>query len=153
MLDLYCIHTDDYINHIDDKVEMYDLLLTMASEVRERLAEGNGAAALRAVTKYEQEAHEAFEGWCIPDSYIESGDEDELHELMENELFPPIGESGHEAVPDYDAEEWNDYDEYDEDEETGNLVTELLEVAASMTGSTSKLLRVCSKLAEDEGVE
>ena len=75
--------------HIDDKVEMYDLLLTMARKAREQLASGNAAAAMRVLAKYEQEAREVFSEWDIPESYIESGDEDELYELLSDELLIP----------------------------------------------------------------
>ena len=66
---LFLIHDDDYIAHIDDKVEMYDLLLTMARKAREQLASGNAAGAMRVLAKYEQEAREAFSEWDIPVSH------------------------------------------------------------------------------------
>ena len=72
--ELYLIHEDDYLRHIDHKLEMYHLLLEMTRALRSDLEEGETAQALRTLCGYEQQAHEMFEGWGIPDAYVESGD-------------------------------------------------------------------------------
>lgn len=159
---LFLIHDDDYINHIDDKVEMYDLLLTMARKVREQLAAGNTAAAMRVLSKYEQEAREAFSEWGIPDSYIDSGDEDELYELLSSELLIPgsgdltgVGQfEARHSQPDYPAFDGEDEDGCetypDEDGDEGGTASELLEIASELTGSASRVLNICSKLIREE---
>ena len=86
--ELYLIHEDDYLRHIDHKLEMYDLVLELVRTLREDLAEGETARAVRDLCSYEQQAHILFEGWTIPDEYAESGDPDDLAQLMEEELLP-----------------------------------------------------------------
>ena len=90
--ELYLIHEDDYLRHIDHKLEMYHLLLELVRALRDDLAEGETARAVRDLCSYEQQAHILFEGWTIPDEYAESGDPDDLAQLMEEELLP-AGES------------------------------------------------------------
>ena len=89
--ELYLIHEDDYLRHIDHKLEMYDLVLELVRTLREDLAEGETARAVRDLCSYEQQAHILFEGWTIPDEYAESGDPDDLAQLMEEELLPAGG--------------------------------------------------------------
>ena len=91
---LYLIHEDDYLRHIDQKLEMYDLVLELVRTLREDLAEGETARAVRDLCSYEQQAHILFEGWTIPDEYAESGDPDDLAQLMEEELLPAEDEDG-----------------------------------------------------------
>ena len=86
--ELYLIHEDDYLRHIDHKLEMYHLLLELVRALRDDLAEGETARAVRDLCSYEQQAHILFEGWTIPDEYAESGDPDDLAQLMEEELLP-----------------------------------------------------------------
>ena len=90
--ELYLIHEDDYLRHIDHKLEMYHLLLELVRALRDDLAEGETARAVRDLCSYEQQAHILFECWTIPDEYAESGDPDDLAQLMEEELLP-AGES------------------------------------------------------------
>jgi len=152
---LYLIHGDDYISHIDDKVEMFDFLLSMAREAREQLAIGRSPAALRVLAKYEKEAIEAFETWGIPESYIESGDEGELSELIENDLLPATdgccdslpcclvaeGCDGTDSCPDSGADG------------EGSVSSGLLEIAASLTNTANQALHLCSRVMEDEFAE
>ena len=86
--ELYLIHEDDYLRHIDHKLEMYHLLLELVRALRDDLTEGETARAVRDLCSYEQQAHILFEGWTIPDEYAESGDPDDLAQLMEEELLP-----------------------------------------------------------------
>ena len=86
--ELYLIHLDDYLNHIDHKLEMDDLLLELVDALRKDLAGGETSQAVRTLCRYEQQAHEMFEAWSIPDEYAESGDPDDLSQLMEDELLP-----------------------------------------------------------------
>ena len=96
---LYLIHEDDYLNHIDHQLEMYDLLLEAVRTLRKDLEAGETARALRDLCAYEQEGHTLFEGWDIPDEYVESGDPDDLAQLMEEELLPAEDEEDGEGKP------------------------------------------------------
>lgn len=87
--ELYLIHEDDYLRHIDHKLEMYHLLLELVRALRDDLAEGETARAVRDLCSYEQQAHILFECWTIPDAYVEScGDPAYISRLMERELTP-----------------------------------------------------------------
>jgi len=86
--ELYLIHLDDYLSHIDGKLDMYDLLLELVRSVRKDLEAGEPSQAMRTLCGYEQQAHEMYEGWDISDAYTDSGDPDDLAQLMEDELLP-----------------------------------------------------------------
>lgn len=122
--ELYLIHEDDYLRHIDHKLEMYHLLLELVRALRDDLAEGETARAVRDLCSYEQQAHILFEGWTIPDEYAESGDPDDLAQLMEEELLPA-----------------GDSDEDSEDDGEGKSLSELLlRTAELMTRSAATML-------------
>ena len=86
--ELYLIHLDDYLSHVDGKLNMYDLLLELVAALRRDLAEGETARAVRNLCSYEQKAHDMYEDWDIPDEYAETGDPDDLTQLTEKELMP-----------------------------------------------------------------
>ena len=122
--ELYLIHEADYLRHIDHKLEMYDLVLELVRTLREDLAEGETARAVRDLCSYEQQAHILFEGWTIPDEYAESGDPDDLAQLMEEELLPA-----------------GDGEEDSEDDGEGKSLSELLlRTAELMTRSAATML-------------
>ena len=122
--ELYLIHEDDYLRHIDHKLEMYHLLLELVRALRDDLAEGETARAVRDLCSYEQQAHILFEGWTIPDEYAESGDPDDLAQLMEEELLPA-----------------GDGEEDSEDDGEGKSLSELLlRTAELMTRSAATML-------------
>ena len=122
--ELYLIHEDDYLRHIDHKLEMYHLLLELVRALRDDLAEGETARAVRDLCSYEQLAHILFEGWTIPDEYAESGDPDDLTQLMEEELLPA-----------------GDGEEDSEDDGEGKSLSELLlRTAELMTRSAATML-------------
>ena len=122
--ELYLIHEDDYLRHIDHKLEMYHLLLELVRALRDDLAEGETARAVRDLCSYEQQAHILFEGWTIPDEYAESGDPDDLAQLMEEELLPA-----------------GDSEEDSEDNGEGQSLSELLlRTAELMTRSAATML-------------
>lgn len=122
--ELYLIHEDDYLRHIDHKLEMYHLLLELVRALRDDLAEGETARAVRDLCSYEQQAHILFEGWTIPDEYAESGDPDDLAQLMEEELLPA-----------------GDGEDDSEDDGEGKSLSELLlRTAELMTRSAATML-------------
>ena len=122
--ELYLIHEDDYLRHIDHKLEMYDLVLELVRTLREDLAEGETARAVRDLCSYEQQAHILFEGWTIPDEYAESGDPDDQAQQMEEELLPA-----------------GDGEEDSEDDGEGKSLSELLlRTAELMTRSAATML-------------
>ena len=55
---IYLIHEDDYLNHIDGKLDMYELLTELVRAVRGNLEAGETAQAMRTLCAYENKAHE-----------------------------------------------------------------------------------------------
>ena len=130
--ELYLIHEDDYLRHIDHKLEMYDLVLELVRTLREDLAEGETARAVRDLCSYEQQAHILFEGWTIPDEYAESGDPDDLAQLMEEELLPA-----------------GDGEEDSEDDGEGKSLSELLLRTAELLTRSAATMLDASRCAVD----
>ena len=122
--EIYLIHLDDYLSHIDGKLEMYDLLLELVRSVRKDLEAGEPSQAMRTLCAYEQQAHELYESWDISDAYAESGAPDDLAQLMEEELLPA-----------------GDGEEDSEDDGEGKSLSELLlRTAELMTRSAATML-------------
>ena len=130
--ELYLIHEDDYLRHIDHKLEMYHLLLELVRALRDDLAEGETARAVRDLCSYEQQAHILFEGWTIPDEYAESGDPDDLAQLMEEELLPA-----------------GDSEEDNEDNGEGKSLSELLLRTAELMTRSAAIMLDASRCAVD----
>lgn len=130
--ELYLIHLDDYLGHIDGKLDMYGLLLELVRSLRSDLEAVEDAQALRTLCHYEQQAHEMYEGWGIPDSYTESGDPDDLGQLMEEELLPAD-----------DSDGGNDGDEM-------SAACRLLRAVNGLTESTRAILDVANEIADFE---
>lgn len=127
--ELYLIHLDDYLSHIDGKLDMYDLLLELVRSVRKDLEVGEPSQAMRTLCGYEQQAHEMYEGWDISDAYTDSGDPDDLAQLMEDELLPA--------------------DDGDDDGDM-SAAGRLLRAAAQLTASTRAILGVANEIVEFE---
>lgn len=127
--EIYLIHLDDYLSHIDGKLEMYDLLLELVRSVRKDLEAGEPSQAMRTLCAYEQQAHELYESWDISDAYAESGDPDDLAQLMEDELLPA--------------------DDGDDDGDM-SAAGRLLRAAAQLTASTRVILGVANEIVEFE---
>ena len=86
--DLYVIHESDYMQHITDKVELYNMVRTLTEAVCE-LPECEKLVSLKcAAENMEKCAQMMFDGWGIPEEYLEDGDRAHLTELMEEELLP-----------------------------------------------------------------
>ena len=127
--ELYLIHLDDYLSHIDGKLDMYDLLLELVRSVRKDLEAGEPSQAMRTLCGYEQQAHEMYEGWDISDAYTDSGDPDDLAQLMEDELLPA-----------------------DDEDDDGDMSAagRLLRATAQLTASTRAILGVANEIVEFE---
>lgn len=97
--DLYVIHENDYMQHITDKVELYNMVRTITEAVCE-LPECEKLASLKcAAENMEKCAQTMFNGWGIPEEYLEDGDRVHLAELLEEELLP---------VEDYESEPYTE---------------------------------------------
>jgi hypothetical protein len=131
--ELYLIHLSDYLDHIDHKLSMYDLLLELVRAVRDDLDTGEFSQAVRTLCSYEQKAHEMYENWCIPDEYAESGDPDDLAQLMEDELLPC-------------DDDWDD----DMDDGDPSPAVRLLRAVDQLTSGARTVLEVANEIVEFE---
>ena len=133
---IFFIHGDTYLDHIDDKLDMYGLLAELARSVRKNLEDGETAQALRTLCSYENKANEMYEEWRIPDEYAESGDPDDLAQLMEDELLPVDDEDEGTA---------------EDDDESKSAFVRLLRALANITDNAEDILSVIREFLEVEG--
>ena len=125
---IYLIHENDYLEHIDNKLDMYELLTELVRSVRSDLEAGETARAMRTLCAYENQAHEMYEDWCIPDEYAESGDPDDLAQMMEDELLPAD----------------------DEDEDGEYAAIRLLRTMSKMTDNIKAVMEIVPEIARCE---
>lgn len=147
---MYLIHEDDYIRHIDEKLELYAMLRQTASAVKKLPDSKASKEAKRIAGIYSDRALAMYESWGIPDRYLITADLDDLCELMENELIEPE-DAGYYPddgdCPCCDGERCCDYaesmeqdfpDGCEQDEET--CLSELLRVSRELTNVAAHLL-------------
>ena len=147
---LYLIHEDDYIRHIDEKLELYAMLRQAASAVKKLPDSKASKEAKRIAGIYSDRALAMYESWGIPDRYLITADLDDLCESMENELIEPedagyypddgdcpccCGERCCDYAEGVEQEFFNDY----EQDETSSL-SELLRVSGELNGVAAHLL-------------
>ena len=99
--EMYLIHKDDYINHIDNQLHLYVMVKQLALHIN-RLAPNRGSKKISDMAKhYNALAESMFKSLGIPKSYLLFGDEEALAELMENELIAPE-DAGYYPIDDED---------------------------------------------------
>ena len=87
--ELYLIHREDYVGHIDDKVRLYSMLKQI-NHMISRLPSNRGNKELTDMAVcFDVISEEMFRSWGIPKSYLVFGHEAALSKLMENELIAP----------------------------------------------------------------
>lgn len=87
--DMYLIQEEDYLRHIDEKLELYAMLCQLVHTVLKQPACLPNAITRYTAETYAQKCEQLFKSWDIPQSYLVTGDTDELIKLMENELIAP----------------------------------------------------------------
>lgn len=89
MDDIFMIHLDDYIQHIDDKLTLYAMLHQMEAEIK-KLPDCEATAQVRRqMAAYSPKIKELWDGWNIPPRYLVTAELDDLSDLMDDELFEP----------------------------------------------------------------
>ena len=87
--ELYLIHREDYVGHIDDKVRLYSMLKQI-NHMISRLPSNRGNKVLTDMAVcFDIISDEMFRGWGIPKSYLVFGHEAALSKLMDYELIAP----------------------------------------------------------------
>jgi len=83
--EMYLIHEDDYLSHINDKVRLYSML----RQLTYMIGKGGGKDLTTLAGRFQKVNEELFRSWGIPASYLVTGDEDDLADLMDAELSAP----------------------------------------------------------------
>ena len=86
---LYLIHEEDYLRHIDEKVQLYSFVKQLAHHVTKMKSDRGNEQLIKMAKYYDAAAENLFHSWGIPKSYLVFGKKEDLAELMENELIAP----------------------------------------------------------------
>ena len=89
MDNVYLIHLDDYVRHIDDKLTLYAMLRQLEDAIG-KMPECKAADDVRSrMAAFSPKIKEMWAGWNIPVRYLVSGEVDDLNDIMEDELIEP----------------------------------------------------------------
>lgn len=142
--ELYLIHKEDYIRHIDEKLELYAMLRQIISVINKMPNCDAARDAKKTAAVYTEKCDSLFESWDIPKRYLVVGDTDDLRELMENELILPE-DAGYVPLGEYNADVFEYYD--DDYGETG--ISALLAVSKELNAVSAHLLNIVADLADE----
>lgn len=142
---MYLIHGEDYLTHIYEKVEMYLLLKQLISEVDEIPPCPANHDAKEMAMALRDISDSIFADWNIPESFLSDGDEDDLTDLMDDELFSPE-EAGYELSEDMrdDDDGSDEYFEYDEAQ-----AAELQKICGELAAIVARLVKCSAGKAQD----
>ena len=87
--ELYLIDKTDYMKHINDKLRLYMMVKQLTHVVMNSPVARCNAHILELAKSYDDLSEELFLSWGIPKSYLVTGDEEEIRNLLESELMPP----------------------------------------------------------------
>ncbi len=89
MDNVFMIHLDDYIRHIDDKLELYAMLRQLEDAIGKLPVCRDTNQVRSRMAAFSPKLKELWEGWNIPKRYLVSGELDDLCEVMDDELMEP----------------------------------------------------------------
>lgn len=127
---LYLIHEEDYIKHIDEKVLLYSFVKQLAHCIVRMKTTGADDDFIKMAECYGATAENLFNSWGIPKSYVTLDNKDDLVPLMENELITPE-EAGYYPCDDDCPRDCCCKDEDDESDENDDLV-KMIEALSSV---------------------
>ena len=87
--ELYLIDKTDYMKHIKDKLRLYMMVKQLTHVVMNSPVARCNAHILELAKSYDDLSEELFRTWGIPKSYLITGNEEEILNLLESELMPP----------------------------------------------------------------
>lgn len=89
MDNVFMIHLDDYIRHIDEKLALYAMLCQLEEAIG-KLPECRPTSEVRSrMASFSPKLKELWESWNIPRRYLVSGELDDLCDVMDDELMEP----------------------------------------------------------------
>ena len=86
---VFMIHLDDYIRHIDEKLELYAMLRQLEEAIGKLPECKSTAEARQCMAAFAPKLKELWESWNIPQRYFVSGELDDLCDVMDDELMEP----------------------------------------------------------------
>ena len=87
--ELYLIDKSDYLNHVHDKLRLYTMVKQLTHVVMHCPALSGNAHIVDLAKSFDDLSEELFRTWGIPKSYLITGNEEEIRNLLESELMPP----------------------------------------------------------------
>ena len=137
--EMYLIHGEDYLGHINDKVHLYSMLKQLNHMIA-RLPNNRGRKELSMLAaRYDEIAEEMFRSWGIPKTYLVFRNNEDLAELMENELIAPedagFVDCNCECSCCEEEADTGNCDAADEDDEFNDMVASLATALHSIFGN------------------
>ena len=87
--EMYLIHGEDYIAHINDKVRLYSMMKQLNHMISKLPVNDRTMELIKLSARFDGLTEEMYRNWGIPKSYLIFGNMEDLNELMENELIAP----------------------------------------------------------------
>ena len=137
--EMYLIHGEDYLGHINDKVHLYSMLKQLNHMIA-RLPNNRGSKELSMLAaQYDEIAEELFRSWGIPKTYLVFRNNEDLAELRENELIAPEDAGFMDCACDCscceEEADTGNCDATDEDDEFTDMVASLATALHSIFGN------------------
>ena len=85
----YLIDKSDYLNHVHDKLRLYTMVKQLTHVVMHCPALHGSTHIVDLAKSFDDLSEELFRTWGIPQSYLITGNEEEIRNLLESELMPP----------------------------------------------------------------
>ena len=87
---LYLIHGEDYLRHIEEKLELFWMANVLMCYIKDRAdADSYLRLAYKGVRDFDERCGELFRSWGKAVRYIKSHDLADLSDLIENDLIEP----------------------------------------------------------------
>lgn len=87
--DLYLIYEDTYIDHINEKVQLYSMVKQLCHTVKNLPSNCGSKDLSKIAAVFEKRSEEMFKSWNIPGSYLVFGEEDDLTDRIVEDLWVP----------------------------------------------------------------
>lgn len=87
---LYLIHGEDYLRHIEEKLELFWMANVLMCYIKDRAdADSYLRLAYKGVRDFDERREEMFSSWGWALNYLKSRDLADLSDLIENDLIEP----------------------------------------------------------------
>ena len=87
--DLYLIYEETYLDHINEKVQLYTMVKLLCQMAKALPANRDSKDLTKLATVFEERSKAMFKTWKIPESYLVSGKEEDLIDRIVEDLWVP----------------------------------------------------------------